>query len=136
MKALLWLALAMSFLLFAGCQQSSTDNRRAAATDERRSTGPSSGPQDDEAEIKASLDKLSPEDRKLAEAQRFCAVENDNRLGSMGAPFKIMVKEQPVFLCCKGCAKEAQKNPEQTLAKVKELKAKYASAAASRNARE
>ena len=80
----------------------------------------------DEAKIKANLAKLSDADRKLAEAQRLCAVEDDSRLGSMGVPVKIMVKDQPVFLCCKGCTKQANADPDKTLAKVKELKAKYA----------
>ena len=30
---------------------------------------------------------------------------------------------KPVFLCCKGCEKEAKANPEETLAKVDKLKA-------------
>jgi hypothetical protein len=80
--------------------------------------------QEAEAEIKANLAKLSPEDRKLAEAQKYCAVEDDNRLGEMGVPIKLTIKDQPVFLCCKGCKKEAEKDADKTLAKVKELKAK------------
>jgi hypothetical protein len=78
----------------------------------------------EEAEIKANLAKLPPEDRKLAEEQKWCVIEDDNRLGEMGVPVKILVKGQPVFLCCKGCKKQAEKEPEKTLAKVKELKAK------------
>jgi hypothetical protein len=80
----------------------------------------------EEAEIKANLAKLSPADRKLAEAQRWCAIEDDTRLGEMGVPFKVVLNGQPVFLCCKGCKKQAEKDPEKTLAKVKELKAKAA----------
>jgi hypothetical protein len=80
--------------------------------------------EDEEAEIKASLSKLSAKDRKLAEQQKYCAVQNDERLGSMGKPVKIMVKDQPVFLCCKNCKKKALANPDKTLAKVKELKEK------------
>jgi hypothetical protein len=79
---------------------------------------------DEEAEIQANLAKLSQKDRKLAEEQKFCAVEDDSRLGAMGVPVKIMIKDQTVFLCCKGCTKQAQKDPDKTLAKVKELKAK------------
>jgi hypothetical protein len=77
----------------------------------------------EEQKIKASLDKLSPEDRKLAEEQKFCALENDHRLGSMGTPHKAMVKGEPVFLCCKGCEKEILADPDKALAKVKELRA-------------
>ena len=81
---------------------------------------------DVEAKIKANLAKLSDDDRKLAEAQKFCAVETDHRLGAMGVPIKVMVKDQPVFVCCKGCVQEAQADPDKTLATVKELKAKSA----------
>ena len=37
-----------------------------------------------------------------------------------------MIKDEPVFLCCKGCAKKAHDKPDETLAKVKELKARNA----------
>jgi hypothetical protein len=81
-----------------------------------------------EAEIKENLEKLTPEDRKIAEAQKFCAIDNENRLGEMGKPIKVMIKDQAVFLCCKGCQKAAEKDPEATLATVKELKKKNAPA--------
>src|SRR5262249_6303046 len=77
----------------------------------------------EEQKIKASLDKLSPEDRKLAEEQRFCALENEHRLGSMGVPYKATVKGEPVFLCCKGCEKEVLADPDKALAKARELRA-------------
>jgi hypothetical protein len=34
-----------------------------------------------------------------------------------------ILKDQPVFLCCKACEERAQSNPDRTLAKVDELKA-------------
>jgi len=67
-------------------------------------------PENAEKEITAALAKLSDADRKLADAQRWCVVEDDNRLGSMGAPLKIMVDGKPVFLCCAGCKKKAAAN--------------------------
>jgi hypothetical protein len=79
----------------------------------------------DDAKIKASLDKLSPEDRALAEAQKTCPVTGEP-LGSMGVPIKVMVKDQPVFVCCSSCPKEATKDPDKTLQKVAELKEKNA----------
>ena len=42
----------------------------------------------------------------------------------MGPPLKVTVKDQPVFLCCKGCQKKALADPDKTLAAVAELKAK------------
>ena len=80
--------------------------------------------QDKEASIRTNLAKLPDKDRKLAEAQKYCAVETDDRLGAMAVPVKIMIQDQPVFLCCKSCIDQARKNPDQTLARVKELQAK------------
>jgi hypothetical protein len=77
-------------------------------------------------EIRAELAKLDPEDRKLAEAQRWCAVQTKSRLGSMDVPVKIMIKGQPVFLCCGGCEARAKKDEDKTLATVEELKKKAA----------
>jgi hypothetical protein len=75
-----------------------------------------------EAAIQANLAKLSPEDRKSAEAQKFCAIQTKNRLGSMGTPVKITVKGKPVFLCCNMCVSKAQAEPDKTLASVADLK--------------
>jgi Cu(I)/Ag(I) efflux system membrane fusion protein len=79
-------------------------------------------PEDADAKIAAALAKLPAEDRPLAEAQRFCPVLEDSRLGSMGPPVKLMIDGQPVFLCCKGCERKALANPQATLARVQELK--------------
>ncbi len=68
--------------------------------------------------------KLSPADRALVEAQEWCVVSTDERLGSMGPPLKLDIKGQPVFVCCKGCKRKAESDPDKTLAKVAELKAK------------
>ena len=68
--------------------------------------------------------KLSPEERALVEAQEWCPITTDDRLGTMGAPIKIELKGQPVFLCCKSCKKKADADQDKTLAKVEELKAK------------
>ena len=57
--------------------------------------------------------KLSPEDRKLAESQVCCAIDQDSPLGSMGPILKVMAKGQPVFVCCRGCESEVRSNPDQ-----------------------
>lgn len=77
----------------------------------------------DEA-VKAERAKLSPPERKLVDAQEWCVVMTDHRLGEMGAPIKLMVKDHAVFLCCVGCRTQAQANADKTLAKVEELKVK------------
>ncbi len=77
---------------------------------------------DGESDVTLAMAKLSPEDRKEAEAQKFCAVINTNLLGSMGAPLKLDVKGQSVFICCAGCKSKAMKSPDETLATVAKLK--------------
>jgi hypothetical protein len=79
---------------------------------------------DADAAIKAERAKLSPEDRALVEAQEWCANETEERLGAMGPPVKVMVKDKPVFVCCDSCQKSVLADPDKTLAKVEELKAK------------
>lgn len=78
--------------------------------------------------IEENMKKLSAEDQKLVAAQKYCPVQEANRLGIMGMPVKVMVKGQPVFLCCEACVRKALKDPEATLAKVKELKTKVRAA--------
>jgi uncharacterized lipoprotein len=107
--------LTLVVLGVAGCKVDTPSSRQAAG-----------GEADGEAGVKANLAQLPPEDRKLAEDQKYCAVEDENRLGSMGKPYKVMVNEQPVFLCCKGCRKKALADPDRTLARVQELKARAA----------
>jgi hypothetical protein len=123
-----WLVLALPLLV--GCQKPITGESVAAAADQKaaadKKDDKKSDAEADEKEIKENLAKLNAEDRKLAEAQKYCAVQNDERLGEMDVPVKIMLNGQPVFLCCKSCVKDAKHDPEKTLAKVKELKAKAA----------
>ncbi|MBI2827212.1 MAG: hypothetical protein HYX69_21280 [Planctomycetia bacterium] len=75
--------------------------------------------------VNAAMAKLAPADRQLAEAQRYCAVQNKNELGSMGTPIKVMVEGQPAFLCCASCKKSAVANSKATLDNVKKLKAEH-----------
>ncbi|HEX4131417.1 MAG TPA: hypothetical protein VHZ24_15360, partial [Pirellulales bacterium] len=74
-----------------------------------------------EDEIKQSLAELAPADRALAEVQRYCPVLESQRLGSMGAPVKLMIEGKPVFLCCAACNKKALANRAETVAKVNKL---------------
>jgi hypothetical protein len=100
-------------LLAAGCNDSQSPQPAANGTANAM-----------DSKVKAALAKLAPEDRALAEEQKYCASEPENRLGSMGPPVKIMVKDQPVFVCCKGCEHDVLKDPDKTLKQVAELKAK------------
>ena len=68
------------------------------------------------------------DDAALIAAQVYCPIMPETKLGEMGQPVKILVKdkagvEQPVFVCCKGCKRKVLANPEAALAKVAEFKA-------------
>ena len=114
------------YLCCEGCQDRALEKQKETLlkVKELQSTPPpSAGSTSSAAEqkISAGLAKLSPEDRVLAEAQRWCPILEKSRLGSMGAPVKLTIEGQPVFLCCASCRETALKNPQQTLAKIKAI---------------
>jgi hypothetical protein len=99
---------AVLLLLFVfGCGENASPQKSAA---------------DKQARIQANLEKLDPADLRLVQEQKYCAIETDKLLGEMGKPIKVMVKDQPVFVCCKGCEKAAKADPDETLDTVKKLK--------------
>lgn len=75
----------------------------------------------DQVKVRAAMEKLAPEDRKLAEAQVFCAIDQDSALGTMGPILKVNVKGQPVFVCCKGCEAETKAHPDEALLQFQQL---------------
>jgi hypothetical protein len=122
-----WLAGLAIPLVLVGCQdQAGSGTPRGPAAQEAHGPSKPNEAEDTEADVRKHLAQLSPEDRKLAEEQKYCAIESENRLGEMGPPVKVVIKDQPVFLCCKSCVKQAERDPDKTLARVKELRAKAA----------
>jgi Cu(I)/Ag(I) efflux system membrane fusion protein len=120
-----------------GCaEKAKSDPKKTLETVEQLKRGaskpasPSSSPElpsEEEKEIRDNLAQLNPADRELAEAQQFCPIQSDTRLGAMGPPLKEQINGQTVFLCCKGCRKKALEHPNETLAKVQQLKSKASS---------
>src|SRR5438128_454960 len=106
LSALLFVAI----LAAAGCNDSKTTTQVAS----------------ENTKIKAALDKLSPEDRALAESQRTCPISNQP-LGSMGAPIKLVLNDKTVFVCCESCEKPAKADPDGTLKKLEALKSQAGS---------
>ncbi|NQT38525.1 MAG: hypothetical protein HQ581_13600 [Planctomycetes bacterium] len=69
------------------------------------------------APIQVAVVALTEADRAGIARQQVCAVSG-GRLGSMGTPIKMLVGNQPVYLCCKGCIGKVQQNPEAYLPKA------------------
>lgn len=109
--------------LLVGCQQATDKPVAVKPTGDDKVANEKGTESEEDAVIKEERAKLSPEDRKLVDAQDYCPIMPTRRLGGMGEPVKVMIKDQPVFVCCKGCQKKALKDPDKTLAKVEEMKA-------------
>ncbi len=108
MKMLYWIgpAVLLGLLALAGCEEGGPAVPGASAEKSDKDAAPA---------------VLSPEDQKLADAQKVCPVTGE-ALGEMGTPVKVTVKDRTVFLCCDGCKKKALDNPDKTLAAVDKAK--------------
>ena len=60
------------------------------------------------------LAKATKADEKAIAAQKVCPVSKED-LFAMGGPLKVSRGEKSVFICCKGCLKELQANPDKFL---------------------
>jgi hypothetical protein len=95
------------------------------ATDPATDPAPATGETTDPAaavdsatdEVTAAFASLSEPDRTAALAQKICPV-SDEPLGSMGTPLKVTVEGRDVFLCCEGCKKALEEDPQKFLAKL------------------
>ena len=54
---------------------------------------------------------------------KTCVVSGEE-LGKMGEPFRLVHKGQEIKLCCKGCEKDFNKEPEKFLQKIAAAKGK------------
>jgi YHS domain-containing protein len=61
---------------------------------------------------------LADETKVKADLLSTCPVSGE-KLGEMGAAFVFIHQEQEVKLCCKGCKKDFDKNPEKYIALIR-----------------
>lgn len=114
---------AMFTLILAGCNSNSKDTPSAngpAATgghDHEDHAKHGEAGMTDMEKLKVELAKLSPEDAASAEKQHICPVSGE-MLGTMGAPEKVDVNGQQVWICCAGCKDSLLESPEKYLAKL------------------
>lgn len=70
------------------------------------------------AEEKSEIAKLTLKvDQDAALAQAKCPVSGEP-LGSMGVPIKLTSEGKSLFVCCKGCTKDFEKDPKAVFAKL------------------
>jgi len=111
-----------------GCSSSQPAATPAASTDQGSDTRTEemdhSG-HDHDGEVEASdMDKMKAELAKLPEADRIAAGKqhmcpvSGEMLGTMGAPQKVNVKGQNVWICCDGCKDKLVESPDEYLAKL------------------
>ena len=58
--------------------------------------------------------KATKDDAKAVAALKICPVSKED-LDSMGGPLKVTRGDKSTFICCKGCLKELQANPDKFL---------------------
>ena len=100
-----------------GCGKSTTQSQSPQKMEAQNQNADATAQGSQDPKIAAELAKLSAEDRALATKQKTCPVTGE-LLGSMGAPIKIDVKGQPVFICCEGCKEDLLAKPDEYLAKL------------------
>jgi len=61
--------------------------------------------------------KATRADASAVAVQKLCPVM-DESLTSMGGAWKVYAKGRPVYVCCKGCIKKVEQNPDFYLAKA------------------
>ena len=59
---------------------------------------------------------------KLKEYPLKICLVSDNKLGSMGKPYKFTHKDQKIILCCKPCLKKFTKDPAKYVKKLEPKK--------------
>jgi hypothetical protein len=64
------------------------------------------------------ISRATQADQPAINAQRVCKVSGEP-LGSMGVPIKVARGNQAVYLCCQGCVRTVQANPDRYLGPAK-----------------
>lgn len=61
--------------------------------------------------------KATKADEKAIAALKMCPVSNED-LNSMGGPLKVALGEKATYICCKGCLKQIQANPDKVFGRL------------------
>jgi hypothetical protein len=76
--------------------------------------------------VSTNLAGLTADDRRLVESQEMCGCAVcTTRLGAAGAPIKVVLEKQSVFVCSQGCEEWVRAHPTQALAKLQVLEQQH-----------
>ena len=100
-----------------GCHSPDDISTPAVSAEGTHEEHESSAAKTDMEKMTETLKDFSPEDRASALKQHFCPVSGE-MLGTMGAPKKVDVDGQPVWICCDGCKDKLLADPDKYLAKI------------------
>ncbi len=117
--AILMMIMTIVSLSLPGCGSTSQDpsvagsnpNKIEATHDHAESGLP------DMDKMQAEMAKLFPEDAATVVKQHFCPVSGE-MLGTMGAPIKMDVTGQSVWICCDCCQDQILENSDKCLAQL------------------
>ena len=112
---MLGIVITLGFLTLTGCcQQCATpgENKTPSKTSDAASTAIPPVL----VEYKEAIQKLPESEWAAVYKQVNCPVSGQP-LGSMGTPIKVTVQGQDVYICCEGCRKALEDNPEKYLTK-------------------
>lgn len=108
--------------LFAKADLAKFPAKGASVTVKVSGLSPSGG---EEAEITVpfklvaiTMAPATKEDAKAIAAQKVCAASGED-LGSMGTPLKVTRGGQSTFICCKGCVRKIQQDPDKYFSAAK-----------------
>ena len=68
-------------------------------------------------EVRPGVFKVAASERAYVAAQKLCPVM-DEPLNGMGGPYRVNVEGRAVYICCPGCAKKLQSDPQGYLQKL------------------
>ena len=69
--------------------------------------------------LNVTVAALTAADQAGVVRQKICPVK-DTPLGDHGNPIKLMVGSNPLYVCCTGCIRKVQQNPQAYLAKAQQ----------------
>ena len=117
MLIVLSVAIAVSAIGLMGCNKPS-DTSAGNAADGTAASAASTIPPELE-KYKDVIQKLPESEWAAVYKQKVCPV-SEEPLGSMGTPIKVTVKGHDVYICCEGCRKALEDEPDKYLKKIEE----------------